>query len=415
MATSKLTENNFSQLRLTKTEMDSPSNDINILFLGETGVGKTTFINSFVNYLCYNKLDTALNGEMQVLIPASFFVTDPDTFESTTISIGPESKNEIFSEKGESNTQDCQSYVFSIGTRKLRLIDAPGMGDTRGVTQDAKNFDHILKFISRYDHLNGICILLKPNEQRINILFRFCIKELLTHLHVTAKENIIFVFTNARSTFYLPGTTAPLLKGLLKELRENTGVDVPFVKDNTFSFDNESFRFLATYKRGMRFTPEQTQDFSRSWDVSVNEFACLVSRIVTCKAHAVRDTVSLNEAQQLIRKLTRPIGEIATLIQENIQLAQRHKHNLLNKPPSIPDRMPQKNATIVFLDHPRTVCTSDECTRVVMVDGEQKVDYPSRCHAHCHLKGVEQEVIRNPILKHCAAMNKLTGKSGMWL
>ena len=122
---------------------------------------------------------------------------------------------------------------FLIGDRRLRLIDAPGIGDTRGVGEDEKNFDHILQFISQYEHLNGICILLKPNEQRMNILFRFCIKELLTHLHVSAKDNIIFVFTNARSTFYLPGATAPLLKHLLNELRENTNVDVPFDRSKT--------------------------------------------------------------------------------------------------------------------------------------------------------------------------------------
>ena len=64
---------------------------------------------------------------------------------------------------------------------------------------------------------------------------------------------------------------------------------------------------------------------------------------------------------------------------------------------------------IIPLDYPRTVCTSDKCIRVLMIDGEQKVDYISRCHSHCYLKGVEQEVIHNPILKHCTAMNRLTG------
>lgn len=400
--------------------------DLNILLLGETGVGKTTFINSFVNYLTYRTLEEAMIGDMIVIIPAAFSITDPETYESQVIQIGIPDTNENNVENGQSKTQGCKSYVFSIGNRKLRLIDAPGIGDTRGIEQDAKNFEHILTYISQYKHLDGICILLKPNEQRMNILFRFCIKELLTHLHVNAKDNIMFVFTFGRANFFRPGNTAPLLKTLLKDLNGNTGVDVSFTSDNTFVFDNESFLFLAKCKNGENFSSDQKREFARSWDTSVAEYGKLVERIVRCKPHLVRDTRSLNDAQQLIKKLHRPLAEVIRLIQENIQLAEKHKLDRLNgrttsslSPLSSTTTnnssddhisIPQYLGDVIQLPYPRTVCTSKSCIRVILVEGVQKVDYSSHCHEHCHLKGVEQEVINNPALKACVSMDPERGK-----
>ena len=153
--------------------------DINILLLGETGVGKSTFINAFINSLFYNTLDDALRNELKVLIPSSFTITDEETYEALKIMVGNPDRNENQNTDGASSTQACRSYVFRLGNRLIRLIDGPGVGDTRGVDYEARNFENILAYISQYEHLNGICILLKPGLTRLNISFRYCIKELL--------------------------------------------------------------------------------------------------------------------------------------------------------------------------------------------------------------------------------------------
>lgn len=385
--------------------------DINILLLGPTGVGKTTFINAFANYLVYNTLEEAIDGNLQAIIPAWFIYTDKNTFEAKTIIIGVPDESEKKGSVGESCTRECRSFVFQIGNRKLRLIDAPGIGDTEGVLQDEKNFEDILSYISQFEYLNGICILLKPNEERLNILFRFCVKELLRHLHVSARENIMFVFTNARATSYQPGASAPILKELLRTLKNQSTTDVPFSRANTFTFDNEAFRFLALKKNGIEFASQEQNDYSRSWDYTIQEFSRLITRINQCDKHAVSDTLSLNEAQQLIRKLSRPIGEITTFIQENIELAKQHRDNVRSCSTPTPQILPQNGARVVQLDHPRTVCKNRKCTKVIMVNGREKVDYASHCHAHCNLTGVEQEVMGHEKLKQCTAIDKSTGNS----
>ncbi|CAF1038121.1 unnamed protein product [Didymodactylos carnosus] len=388
--------------------VNSSTDDMIILLLGETGVGKSTFINALVNYFTYEKLDDAIDGHMISVIPSSFVMTDPETFEQTKIKIG-EDLNEM-DRPGQSATQSCRCYVFPIGNRKLKIIDTPGVGDTRGIDEDKKNFKNILSFIGHYEHINGICMLLKPNESRLNIFFRFCIKELLTHLHRSAKDNIIFCFTNARSTFYSPGNTAPLLKQLLTELKQTTNVDVPFSKDNTFCFDNEAFRFVAAIKNNIPFTDEQKEDFRKSWDTSVKEASNLIIRINKCQPHHVKDTISLNEARRLIVELTRPIAEITQNIQLNIKVAEDKKRELINAEISISDlnkklKIPAVDLKSTSLSYPRTVCTSTSCVKFVKFGNIDKINYVTHCHEHCYLQGVAQDVVNNAALQKCSAMN----------
>ncbi|CAF4308085.1 unnamed protein product, partial [Adineta steineri] len=252
-----------------------PDREINILLLGQTGVGKSTFINAFANYIVNDTLEEAVNDEIQVIIPSSFSYTDPDTFEEKQIAIGFEDEYETFSTKGQSSTQQCRSFVFPIGSRNLRLIDTPGIGDTRGIEQDSKNFQEILAYIAQYEHLNAVFIMVRPNEERLNILFRFSINELLRHLNIDIKDNIMFVFTNARSSFYMPGSTKKLLEALFNKHRLEYNVEIPFSRDNTFLFDSEAFRYLALCKNNIQLDENQTKSYTRSWDHSVKEYARL--------------------------------------------------------------------------------------------------------------------------------------------
>ncbi|RIB28500.1 kinase-like domain-containing protein [Gigaspora rosea] len=196
--------------------------EINILLLGEVGSGKSTFINAFANYFKFNSLDDAISGEIDVLISSTFTITNEDYETKTITVVCDEDEHDMVDNVGESSTQVCGVYVFHAGNSVIRLIDTPGIGDTRGIEYDKKNFENILQNISQHKYLNGICILLKPNNSRLNITFKFCIQELLSHLHKSAKDNIVFCFTNTRGTFFRPGDTLPVLKRELWELKKKS-------------------------------------------------------------------------------------------------------------------------------------------------------------------------------------------------
>ncbi|CAF1233505.1 unnamed protein product [Rotaria sp. Silwood1] len=388
---------------------NDPSTDINILLLGPTGIGKTTFINGLANYLCNDTLEDAARDQMQVVIPSSFSFTDDDTFEDKTIYIGESNEHEHFNENGNSCTQQCRSFLFPIGEKNLRIIDTPGIGDTRGFEQDTKNFHEILTYISQYEHLNGVCILLKPNEERLTILFRFCINELLRHLHTSASENIIFVFTNARSTFFKPGATSKILRTLLDQHRKERKIEVPFTNTNTFLLDNEAFRYLALRQHGIQLSQEQKLSYQNSWNHTVQQYSNLMAFIVTRSLHAVCNTLSLNEAEQLVRKLTRPIVETTRLIEENLQLAKKHAKDISKNPALAHKGLPQKTAKSEHLKYPTTICTNKKCCRTVIVNNETKIEPLSKCHEVCYLIGVIQESYNDERMANCEVMHYKTG------
>ncbi|CAF1370196.1 unnamed protein product, partial [Rotaria sp. Silwood1] len=237
----------------------SPETYINILLLGETGI-----------------------GELKVLIPSTFIVTDSETFDETKVLVGIPNDNENYENDRHSSTQLCRSYIFPIGNRSIRFIDGPGVGDTRG-------------------------------------------------------------------------KTTRLLKVLLKELHESNDVEVPFNRENTF----------ITY--------------SESWNKSVEKFSRLIIRILQYDLHAVQEMKSLNEAQLLIHKLSRPVAEIATLIQENILLAKQYKEKLFNNSTNqVSNKISQKTGRFVRLRERLTNDFKDNTAALDLISSSMSSQNKSR-------------------------------------
>ncbi|GBG82394.1 hypothetical protein CBR_g34770 [Chara braunii] len=400
----------------TQTDLDrevtrmQKSKEINILLLGETGVGKSTFINAFANYLRFDQMRDA-REDLIVLIPAQFTVCGVDDYRGTKVSIGRGDANEE-QETGKSCTQSCKAYVFSYGEHRIRLIDTPGIGDTRGIEQDKKNFDNILRFLGHHTYVHGICILLKPNNARLNVMFRFCIMELLSHIHKSAKDNIAFLFTNARSTFYRPGDTMPPLISMLDKVRDTPpNVDIEVSKRTIYCVDNESFRFLAAVKQGVTFTPGQMDDFAESWVVSVRECRRLMDHILSLTPHQVQDTVSVNEARRLILRLSRPLGDISRLIEMNIKVIDEKMAQDASSSTTLEELkqhlfVPCMDIEYKNLDKPHTVCAGPSCRDMVTIAGVNKYDYKTRCHRPCYLKTVEVDTLNTPALRDCSMMRR---------
>ncbi|XP_054165770.1 uncharacterized protein LOC128963291 [Oppia nitens] len=385
--------------------------EITLLLLGESGVGKSTFINSFVNYLLFNSLSDAIN-RMVCLIPAKFTLTDPKTKKRKLMTFGVPTNTENTEKTTESATQYPRCYTFDLGDHQLNIIDTPGIADTKGLDKDNQNMQNILNFISHYSVINGICVLLKPNEARVGVIFKYCILELLCHLSKSAANNIMFVFTNARGTFYEPGDTAAALEDVLTQVRQRPpNVEIRFDENNTFCFDNESFRYLVAVSEpnNMVFNKNIKTDYKTSWSRSSKECKRLIKYFENIEPHNVSDTISLNYAKCMINTLLKTLtdinkhigiigkeNEIRTdnigTIDENIELIGRNLY------------VPRIDVESRSLSHPILVCIDEHCCDTIVSNGQLLKHYKSVCNSDCP-KSHENSIVGDLSLLNCQAFN----------
>jgi hypothetical protein len=159
---------------------------------------------------------------------------------------------------------------------------------------------------------------MKPNNVRLNI-FRSLFMRLFDFLGENARDKFIFCFTNTRSTFYMPGSTTPLLKELLESLPIK---EIPFMKENTFYFDNQSFRYLAAVQNKIEFNDNQNQAYKDSWNRSSAESERFLKYIRSNRTAILipSESKSMEHAQLRITILIRPILESMRNMLRNIVL-----------------------------------------------------------------------------------------------
>ncbi|KAL4942382.1 hypothetical protein BDV06DRAFT_235473 [Aspergillus oleicola] len=384
--------------------------EVNILILGETGVGKSTFVNAFVNYLTFSSLDDGLKDpKLNCIIPCSFttqVVDNTGRMISEDVIVGKD-LDEADGSKGDSATQKATVYPLYFKDTLIRLIDTPGIGDTRGLDQDKKNMANMLSILRNYQNLHGILILLKPNNARLGVMFRFCIKELLTHLHTSAARNMVFGFTNTRGSNYTPGDTFKPLEALLSEYRN---VLTPLSRSNMYCFDSESFRYLAARKKGIEMG--HMDDYRRSWEHSSQEAGRLLAHFRSLRPHHTQETLSLNETRHLIAQLTAPMQQISVAITDTIAKNERQMIELNNVQGTMDDLKGKLNihkttVSATQLTKPKTVCANPACIEPVF-DETTKSEIKLRkklCHNPCCLTNVPVGKVGTPELVNCAAFN----------
>lgn len=360
--------------------------------------------------MTFATLDEGLSAtKLNSIIPCSFSTqyVDPESggrLLQKEVRVGYDD-DERDGVKGQSATQKTTVYPLYIGNTLVRLIDTPGMGDTRGIEQDRKNMVDVLSVLRNYDKIHGILILLKPNNSRLTVMFRFCVKELLTHLHRSAARNMVFGFTNTRGSNYQPGDTFRPLEALLSEYSD---VIPGLFRETVYCFDSESFRYLAARQQGIDMG--NLEDYRRSWDHSANESQRLLNHFRSLPPHQTKSTLSLNETRYLIAQLTIPMAEISKSISKSIQINEADAKALSDTKLSgaaLKQKLNLQKMSLIAkpLGRPRTVCSNKACIKVQRdaATGQQITIRKALCHDPCCLTDVPPDAIGTVQIRGCAA------------
>ena len=155
----------------SKFNEEEERNCVSILLVGETGTGKTTFLNSLINFI----LNVNYTNKYRYLL-----VNNKD------------SENTFSSQTKEVNIYYIKSHN---NYPPIKIIDTPGFGDTSGHEFDRKIAKMIYEKFQEIKELNSICIICKYNEGRFDFSQRYifnCIIELFGNDMI---ENFMILFS----------------------------------------------------------------------------------------------------------------------------------------------------------------------------------------------------------------------------
>ncbi|XP_073488588.1 uncharacterized protein [Aquarana catesbeiana] len=149
-----------------------------IMMVGETGSGKTTLINTMINYI--------------------FGVDWKDEHRIQLI--------EQSSEKSQAHSQTSSVHIYQINhddhfqiPYSLTIIDTPGFGDTRGIDYDEKIMQKIREFFykCKFTEIDAICFVVQSTLARLTPTQSYIFDNVLSIFGNDIKDNIVFFTTFA--------------------------------------------------------------------------------------------------------------------------------------------------------------------------------------------------------------------------
>jgi GTPase SAR1 family protein len=161
-----------------------PQKPLSLLFIGGTGAGKTTLINSFYFFAQNKPLD-----QIEALVKTKFLPGKVQGSETDS------------SDQTQSQTTRAEVHSFTIETPdaeyEVKVMDTPGLGDTRGLSQDDANISTIVSTVEKTPELNAVFFILNGAQSRLTSHIQYVIQKLKGMLPNVFKNNLFLILTNS--------------------------------------------------------------------------------------------------------------------------------------------------------------------------------------------------------------------------
>ncbi|KAK2887856.1 hypothetical protein Q8A73_019304 [Channa argus] len=273
-----------------------------ILLVGETGAGKSTLINTLVNYTMGVKFEDNIWFEI----------------------VEDENKSQA-----ESQTSDVMVYeIFGFENKtvpySLTIIDTPGYGDTRGLNLDfivSQRLFDLFRSREGVHETDAVGLVMKASENRVSDRLRYIFDSVMSLFGKDLEEKIIILITHSDGITpenALKALEAANIKCAKNEKNQplhfmfNNRQSTPRTEDNGFGLENA----WRVTKRGMgQFTDFLKRSRAQKLDKT---FEVLHSRIrVTACINNLQDRLKLIELKQ-------------RQIQQTQEALQKHEQEMKN-------------------------------------------------------------------------------------
>lgn len=397
---------------------------MNIILLGKSGVGKSTWINSFFNYLMHGSFQSAAeNGPVYAPVCTKFHIanqnatTDDISQRLITIQVGePENHCEEYAagNLNASATKMPMSHKLEAryGNYNITLIDTPGVRSTIGKDDeknskmvDEENVSYILNHMGRYRYINAFVVLLKPDEEKLDHAFASTLKTIFSQLDKSAKEHVVFIFTHSSYCQFDDTKTVVALSRFLKQ----EGIDIDINMKNVFYFDSSPFRYLATKSHGYQPKEDGFHMFD-CWNKSVENCKRMIAYINNLGKHDTSFNEAINDTKSMIKLIINPLVKICKVNEENINTLNKAYENLATQKGIQVIYLKEKVLAYKTLDKSMTVCTNIDCfskERIILEDGKEVIKnlYKPICCKNCKVPFASHDQPGSIMLFFCKAMD----------
>ena len=345
--------------------------DVVLVFIGESGSGKSTCINYFANYFSGTGYTQKTGfSDVVVVIPNSLFPKAINGYASSERDIRDKSK---------SQTTGCNEYDFvhaARGNARIKIVDTPGFNDT-DAARDDENIQKIIKAFGQLPFISAIIITINGTVARLSTSIKATLNQLRGSLPDSVFDNLFFVLTNCEET------TRNFQLDLIAEFKPLTS--------RTFHMQNSLFSVAS--KADIDDNPKNSRRAADNWQDSVETITELIAEVgrTASTSTQVFSDMRIKREQLLANKANLILKQKSLLkIMHELQIESDRLQNAQNNQAENKSYTEQKMIDQVEIEHKNyfsTVCDQHETLRV--------------CHERCGL--TYQPSLDSDHFKRCAA------------
>ncbi|KAI6656578.1 hypothetical protein LOD99_1373 [Oopsacas minuta] len=267
---------------ISEYKQSSSKNLRKIIIMGETGTGKSTLLNAFVNYAAGVEMDDPLRFKLVI-----------DEVDSA-------------GDQSISQTTDISGYLIedTLLGYDIQIWDTPGFGNTQGIERDEMIKEQINELLKIEDECHAVCFVVKDNVNRLTDIQKYIIDRVLLFFGKEAKENIYLLAT------FGDGNRPEMLSALEKS-------NFPFDENRWFAFNNKDL---------FKNPSQRTECTKMYWEYTIDSIGKFFRDVDHQHAFSLTTTKAVIGDRE---KLKMNINAITSELDEALEIKKNSKENLM--------------------------------------------------------------------------------------